>query len=69
MAAMTGFAIGFVLLRGTVGAILFAAGFLVRRTQLERADRGVVTEGIVRGSRWSASTEAPGEPSGSTPSW
>lgn len=58
---MTGFAIGFALLMGTVGSILFAVGFLMRRTQRDRAGRGLVAEGTVRGSRWSASTEAPGE--------
>jgi hypothetical protein len=58
---MTGFEIGFGLFMATIGACLLVLGLLVRRTQRDRAARGVVTEGTVLGSRWSASTKGPGE--------
>jgi hypothetical protein len=60
---MTGFEVGFALLMGTVGGLLLVLGLLVRRTQRDRAGRGVITGGTVVGSRWNASTEGPGEPS------
>jgi hypothetical protein len=58
---MTGFEVGFALLMGTIGSVLLVLGLLVRRTQRERAARGLVTEGVVLGSQWSASTQGPGE--------
>jgi hypothetical protein len=57
---MTGFQVGFALLMGTVGAFLLVLGRLAHRGRRDRVGRGLVTEGTVLGSRWSASTEGPG---------